>query len=105
MPDHSTGRFDGSAAAQQRFLSLFLRSERQIFRYVAALVPNLGEAEMGNRHATGFAGQDPFLIRNFSGTMDEFCLFGRTLSGEEIRALYDDGKPQPDAAMRDRIDL
>src|SRR5258708_14525825 len=36
---------EDQAAAQQRFLSLFLRSEREIFRYVAALVPNLTEAE------------------------------------------------------------
>ena len=34
-----------SNAAQQRFLSLFLRSEREIFRYVAALVPNVTDAE------------------------------------------------------------
>jgi len=33
------------AAAQQRFLSLFLRSEREIFRYVAALIPNVADAE------------------------------------------------------------
>jgi RNA polymerase sigma-70 factor, ECF subfamily len=33
------------AAAQQQFLSLFLRSEREVFRYVAALVPNLTDAE------------------------------------------------------------
>ena len=33
------------AAAQQRFLSLFLRSEREVFRYVAALVPNVADAE------------------------------------------------------------
>lgn len=33
------------AADQQRFLSLFLRSEREIFRYVAALVPNVADAE------------------------------------------------------------
>ena len=32
-------------AAQQRFLSLFLRSEREIYRYVAALVPNVTDAE------------------------------------------------------------
>lgn len=37
--------FDGSSAAQQRFLTLFLRSEREIFRYVAALVPNVTDAE------------------------------------------------------------
>ena len=33
------------AAAQQRFLSLFLRSEREVFRYVAALVPHVADAE------------------------------------------------------------
>lgn len=39
------GRFDDSTAAQQRFLSVFLRSEREVFRYVAALVPNVTDAE------------------------------------------------------------
>ncbi len=38
-------RCDDPSAAQQRFLSLFLRSEREVFRYVAALVPNLTDAE------------------------------------------------------------
>jgi RNA polymerase sigma-70 factor (ECF subfamily) len=33
------------SAEQQRFLSLFLRSEKEIFRYVAALVPNVADAE------------------------------------------------------------
>jgi RNA polymerase sigma-70 factor, ECF subfamily len=41
-PKHLSG---DQAAAQQRFLSLFLRSEREIFRYVAALVPNVADAE------------------------------------------------------------
>jgi RNA polymerase sigma-70 factor, ECF subfamily len=36
---------DDPTATQQRFLSLFLRSEREIFRYVAALVPNVVDAE------------------------------------------------------------
>lgn len=38
-------RFGDQNAAQQRFLSLFLRSEREVFRYVAALVPNIADAE------------------------------------------------------------
>lgn len=38
-------RNDESNAAQQRFLSLFLNSEREIFRYVAALVPNVTDAQ------------------------------------------------------------
>lgn len=40
--NHLTG---DQAAAQQRFLSLFLCSEREIFRYVAVLVPHMADAE------------------------------------------------------------
>lgn len=45
MPADFQLRFDASSVAQQQFLSLFLRSEREIFRYVAALVPNVTDAE------------------------------------------------------------
>ena len=45
MSSDTTRHFEDPAAAQQRFLSLFLRSEREIFRYVAALVPNVADAE------------------------------------------------------------
>src|ERR1043165_1696736 len=45
MKPDSTRPFGDQNAAQQRFLSLFLRSERDIFRYVAALVPNIADAE------------------------------------------------------------
>jgi RNA polymerase sigma-70 factor, ECF subfamily len=41
----TTHQPDERSAAQQRFLSLFLRSEREIFRYVAVLVPNVADAE------------------------------------------------------------
>jgi RNA polymerase sigma-70 factor (ECF subfamily) len=45
MSPDSTRPFEDPTAAQQRFLSLFLRAEREIFRYVAALVPNVSDAE------------------------------------------------------------
>ncbi len=45
MSADSTPHFGDSNAAQQRFLSLFLRSEREVFRYVAVLIPNLTDAE------------------------------------------------------------
>jgi RNA polymerase sigma-70 factor, ECF subfamily len=38
-------RFDDSTVAQRRFLSLFLRSEQEVFRYVATLVPSVTDAE------------------------------------------------------------
>ena len=57
----------------------------------------IGAAELGNWNASGFPDNDPSLIRNFSGAMDEFCLFSRRLNTGEIRALYSAGKPQPDS--------
>ena len=56
----------------------------------------IGPAELGNWNAKGFPENDPFMIRNFSGAMDDFCVFGRALSEPEIRALYSQGKPQPE---------
>jgi len=56
----------------------------------------IGVAELGNWNAQGFPKNDPFMIRNFGGAMDEFCLFGRALNADEIRALHSAGKPQPD---------
>src|SRR5436190_14092073 len=56
----------------------------------------IGAAELGNWNASGFPDNDPSLIRNFSGAMDEFCLFSRALNPGEIRALHSAGKPQPD---------
>jgi len=44
LPD-SRRRSEDPSAAQQRFLSLFLRSEREIFRYVSVLVPRVADAE------------------------------------------------------------
>jgi hypothetical protein len=53
----------------------------------------VGAAELGNWNASGFRENDPSQIRNFSGAMDEFCLFGRALNTDEIRKLYSAGKP------------
>lgn len=45
MSGQSNHRLRDPSAEQQRFLSLFLKSEREIFRYVAALVPNVSDAD------------------------------------------------------------
>ena len=56
----------------------------------------IGAAEVGNWNAQGFPENDPFMIRNFSGSMDELCVFSRALAAAEIRTLYSQGKPQPE---------
>lgn len=59
----------------------------------------VGAAELGNWNAKGFPENDPFMIRNFSGAMDELLMFNRALDPAELRALYTQGKPQGEAAQ------
>ncbi len=56
----------------------------------------IGAAELGNWNPGDFPHKPPFLIRHFSGAMDEFALFNRALNDAEVRALYTEGKPYPD---------
>lgn len=60
----------------------------------------IGAAELGNWNSSGHPGRDSLLIRNFSGAMDEFCLFDRALKDGEIRKLFSNGVPVDDAAPR-----
>jgi hypothetical protein len=60
----------------------------------------LAAAELGNWNAKGFPTEDPFMIRNFSGAMDELCLFSRALNDDEVRKLYSTGKPQSDPLIQ-----
>ena len=66
---------------------------------------HIGKAEIGNWNAVGFPVNDPFMIRNFSGAIDEFCLFKRALGDEQINRLYNQGNPQPNhSASNDSIE-
>jgi hypothetical protein len=56
-------------------------------------------AELGNWNAKGFPKDDPFMIRNFSGAIDEFFIFNRALDDNEIRTLYAQAKPQGDTPV------
>lgn len=88
---------DGDAKRVTHFVNGLPVSEREL-----GIDPpfRIGAAELGNWNAKGFPGNDPFLIRNFSGAMDEFLLFGRALSDAEIGDLHADGKPQPAPLIR-----
>jgi hypothetical protein len=54
MPADSSHRSDDSAAAQQWSLSLVRRSEREVFRYVAARAPSAADAETHPMTRNGF---------------------------------------------------
>lgn len=53
----------------------------------------LGPAELGNWNARSGPNPAASLIRNLSGSLDEFELFSRALSDDEVRELYAEGKP------------
>jgi Concanavalin A-like lectin/glucanases superfamily/FecR protein len=52
-----------------------------------------GPAELGNWNARNGPNPAPLLIRNLSGSVDEFELFSRALSDAEVRELCSNGKP------------
>jgi hypothetical protein len=54
----------------------------------------LGSAELGNWNARSDPDPAASLVRNLSGSLDEFELFSRALSDAEIRELYAKGKPE-----------
>ena len=68
---------------------------RPVAREALKLGPpyRLGPAELGNWNARGGPNPAPSLIRNLSGSLDEFELFSRALGDAEIRELYVKGKP------------
>jgi hypothetical protein len=54
----------------------------------------IGDAELGNWNPGRAPKTAPYFIRHFSGVMDEFALFTRALTDEEIDRLYLEGSPQ-----------
>ncbi|MGE3310539.1 MAG: LamG-like jellyroll fold domain-containing protein [Limisphaerales bacterium] len=74
---------------------------RRVSHHALRMAPpfRIGTAELGNWNPHGFSGNDPFLIRNFSGAIDEFCLFGRALTSAEVSALHAEGRPQSESSV------
>jgi hypothetical protein len=53
----------------------------------------VGSAELGNWNLASHRNNSP--IRFFTGCMDEFMLFGRALSSQEIERIYEQSRPAP----------
>lgn len=66
-----------------------------VSRHALKLEPpfRLGPSELGNWNARSDPNPAPLLIRNFSGSLDEFALFNRALTDAQVRELYTTGKP------------
>jgi hypothetical protein len=51
----------------------------------------IGDAEIGNWGLPTTESGNP--VRNFNGRIDEILLFGEALSPDEVRSLYERGRP------------
>ncbi len=51
----------------------------------------IGDAELGNWNSAGYRNKTP--IRNLNGCIDEFLLFNRALTREEVEILHTQGRP------------
>jgi len=67
-----------------------------VSRHALSIGPpfRVGSAELGNWNARSGPNPTSSLARNLSGSLDEFELFSRALSGAEIHELYLKGKPE-----------
>lgn len=54
---------------------------------------SIGNASLGNWGLPVYSSDPHFAVRNLNGSMDEFALFSAALSPEEIKEMYDYGKP------------
>ncbi len=78
--------------ADANFVHFYVNGRKIDSQATGLLKPfRLGRADLGSW--SNPAGRDFTPIRHFSGRMDEFLLLARVLNAEEIRRLYEDGKP------------
>ncbi len=91
MWTHLAVVLDGKARQVVQYLN-----GEPIARQTLTLGPpyRLGPAELGNWNARSGPNPAASLIRNLSGSLDEFEIFSRALSDAEVLELYAQGKPE-----------
>ena len=53
----------------------------------------MGAASIGNWSEPRYRKDPEFAVRNLNGAMDEFAIFSAALDEDEIRKIYETGKP------------
>ncbi|MCA9144263.1 MAG: FecR domain-containing protein [Planctomycetales bacterium] len=84
--------YDVDAMQVTHFLNGRVLSQESIPQEYLVETVRIGNASLCN---WGLPEKDQprFAVRNLNGCLDEFALFGAALTSEEIKRMYDDGKP------------
>jgi hypothetical protein len=106
---HLASVYDGPG----KTVALYLNGKRVASKALDETVPLvLDDVELGNWNpllnppATTaerkYRRRPSFAVRNFHGSMDEFALWSRPLSADEIRKLYEAGRPRNETTLAAR---
>ncbi|MDB4614353.1 FecR domain-containing protein [bacterium] len=89
---HLATVFDPSAKRVTHYLNGQTLSEDTIPDHQLIDTIRIGTASIGN-WAAPTKPDDVFAIRNLNGRFDEFAIFSAALSSDEVREMYENGKP------------
>lgn len=89
---HIAAVYDPSTRQVRQYVNGRLIADEQIIDKFSIDTLRIGAAEIGN-WGQPFRESAWFSVRNLNGAIDEMAIFGIAVSGEEIRELYEQGKP------------
>lgn len=89
---HLATTYDADAGRTAHYLNGELLHEEVIDADLQVKTTRIGAASIGN-WSIPTRPDSEFAIRNLNGSLDEFAIFAAALSADEIREMYDNGKP------------
>ena len=89
---HLATSYDVDRQLTSHYLNGELLTAQEIPDHQLVTTTRIGMASIGN-WSVPTRPQEDFAIRNLNGSLDEFALFSVALKPEEVRALYEAGKP------------
>ena len=89
---HLAAVYDPAERRVRQYVNGRMVSEQEIIDKFYIDTLRIGAAEIGN-WGQPFRKSPWFAVRNLNGTIDELAVFDAALSGEEIEAIHEQGKP------------
>lgn len=89
---HLATTYDADAGRTTHYLNGDILHEETINEDLVVKTTRIGAASIGN-WSIPTRPDSEFAIRNLNGSIDEFAIFAAALPADEIREMYDNGKP------------
>ena len=90
---HLASVFDEAAQSVTHYVNGKAVSTEAVPPHAAIHTTRIGAGEIGNWGLPNRPDEPWFAVRNLNGAIDEFAIFSAALGAEEIRRMYESGKP------------